>query len=188
MLPAEYFLLYMSPLPLLINIMSDLFLLQYDSSLFVITLSISRKPWTHFSLNQPIGSTQSLICVCVCHFLWLFKTSFHKGQKYNRPIAKRFLMEKLRKEVGLRFNNFGSEMVKNRHAITIYFLVFATHLHGRTTKLAWTNSVRTSQDIQSLPYVGFLTKESPTARSLFCTWPELSNFQQGAAPTPHKEM
>ena len=46
--------------------------------------------------------------------------------KSNQSIAKRFLREKLRKDIGLRFCNFGSKMVKNRRTEKVFF-VFATH-------------------------------------------------------------
>ena len=40
----------------------------------------------------------------------------YKVQKSNRPIAKRYPTEKFKRDIGLRFTNFGSDMVKNRRA------------------------------------------------------------------------
>ena len=58
---------------------------------------------TSLSLNRPTGPIQPLSCdvrlsVCLCLFLCFIKhliTPIHKGRKYNRSIAKRFLREKL---------------------------------------------------------------------------------------------
>ena len=77
-----------------------------------------------FTESSPTGPIQSLscnfclcLCVCVCTtfcvFLLFLITPIYKGQKSNRPIAKRFLREKLRKDIGLRFINFCSETVVN---------------------------------------------------------------------------
>ena len=77
-----------------------------------------------FSLNQPTGPIQSLscvfrlcVCLCVCATFCVknkrFISPIYKCCKSNQSIKKIFITEKFRKEIGLRLNNFGSEMVKN---------------------------------------------------------------------------
>lgn len=47
---------------------------------------------------------------CLCHFLLFFMgliTPIYKVEKSNPPIAKRFLREKLRNDIGLEFSNIG---------------------------------------------------------------------------------
>ena len=75
-------------------------------------------------MNRPTGLIQSVsrdvrlclcLSVCLCHFLPVFKrlfTPIYKCHKYNWLIAKRFLREKLGKDIGLRSCDFDSEMVK----------------------------------------------------------------------------
>ena len=74
------------------------------------------------------------VSVCRCHFFCSgFKfliTPTYNGRKFDRPTAKRFLSEKLRKDIGLRFSNFCSEMVKNCRAEKSFFLVFASQFPG----------------------------------------------------------
>ena len=61
------------------------------------------------------------VCVCVCDsfcvfFLKFLITPVYKGQKSNLSTTKRFLREKLGKDIGLRFSNFGSEIIQKSSA------------------------------------------------------------------------
>ena len=96
----------------------------------------SQTYYNWFSLDRPTGPIQSLSrnvrlsVVCAPFCLLFFKcliTSIYKGQKSNQPITKRLLMEKLRKNIGLRFNNFCPEIVKNHCTKNCFVLVFTTH-------------------------------------------------------------
>ena len=95
---------------------------------------------TNVSRNRHTGLVQYLSCnvrasVCVfvglCHFCGFLKrlnTSVYKCRNSNRSISKEFLVEKLGKDIGLRFSFFGSEMV-NKFLVNFssLCLVFATH-------------------------------------------------------------
>ena len=102
-----------------------------ETSAGVGTLQIHKK-WTMveidlliiFSLNRPTGPILSLGATFSMFFLRLI-TPIYKYWKSNRSIANRFLREKLRKDNGFRFNNFGSEMVRNFCAI--FFLIFGLY-------------------------------------------------------------
>ena len=68
------------------------------------------------------------VCVSVCAallFAFLKNILLLPFKKVKSPVyqlQKRFLREKLRKDIGLRFSNFCSEMVKNCHAPKEFFL------------------------------------------------------------------
>ena len=77
--------------------------------------------------NRPIQSLSRDVRLCVCVSVPLFAlkkscliTLIYKCCKSNL-FAKRFLRKKFRKDIGLRFSNCGSEMVKNGHAKKSFF-------------------------------------------------------------------
>ena len=69
----------------------------------------------------------SVVCATFLRLKKSLLTPNYKGQKSNRPIAKRFLGEMLGKDISLRFRNFVSEVVVSRRAKKSFFLLFATH-------------------------------------------------------------
>ena len=79
------------------------------------------------------------VCVCVsvslfCHLFTVFLLSFTEDKISINQSQKRFLKEKLRKDIGLRFSNLCSEMVQNCHTEKSYFCCL-WHL------FAWTHNV-----------------------------------------------
>ena len=50
-------------------------------------------------------------------FVKRLNTPVYKCRKSNRSIANRFLREKVEKDIGLRFRDFGLEMVQNHHSL-----------------------------------------------------------------------
>ena len=123
---------------------------------------MSGAPYALFSLSlkRPNGPIQSLscnvrLCVSLLVFLLCLITSIYKVWKAYKPIAKRFLREKLGKVIGLRFSIFCSEMIqiavqKNKYFFGRFQLVAWTqngicmdaqwNLHRRTTEFAWTHN------------------------------------------------
>ena len=82
------------------------------------------------------------VCLsCVPLFFGFLKhhiTPIYKCHKSNRSISKRFLWEQLRKDIGLRFGNFGSEVVKKRSVelLLFFFLSLPLIAVGYTSKSA----------------------------------------------------
>ena len=117
-----------------------------------------------FSLNRPTGPIQSLshdVRLCFCVFFKPLISPIYKCYRSNWSIAKRFVWEKFWKDIGLRFRNFGSEMVKNHNLKNCLFL---SHRHSLLMDLG--------QDQQQHPTVhsgGFSRYpfRSPCAHLLF---------------------
>ena len=90
--------------------------------------------FSHWLIQSLSRNVCVCVCLCVCHFFCLFfkrlNTLIYKGEKSNRPIAKIFFGEKLRKD-----------MVKNCSAFLLFLLVLATQcpglslVHGRSASI-----------------------------------------------------